>query len=86
MNEIFIDVRESFEYAAGHVKGAVNIPLSQIMSRSSKLDNIPKDAQVVLYCQSGSRADYALSVMEDLGYTNLTNGVNKSHVESNYEV
>ena len=46
-----LDVRTPEEFAAGHVPGAVNVPHDQLASR---LAEVPKDKDVVLYCQSGT--------------------------------
>jgi rhodanese-related sulfurtransferase/DNA-binding transcriptional ArsR family regulator len=43
-----IDVRPSSEYDAGHIEGAVNIPLESLTERLSKL---PKDQEIVAYCR-----------------------------------
>jgi len=43
-----LDVRPPEEYAAGHVSGAINIPLSELEQR---LDEIGKDREVVAYCR-----------------------------------
>lgn len=43
-----IDVRPSAEYDAGHIEGAVNIPLESLTQRLSKL---PKDQEIVAYCR-----------------------------------
>ena len=51
-----LDVRTPKEFAAGHVPGAVNVPYDQV---ASHLAEIPKDKDVVLYCQSGRRAGLA---------------------------
>lgn len=48
-----IDVRSSGEFAAGHVPGAVNIPMEQVEAR---LDDLRPGEKVVLVCQSGRRA------------------------------
>ncbi len=63
-----LDVRAPEEYAAGHVPGAVNIPHDQIASR---LAEVPKDKDVVLYCRSGRRSALAAEVLADNGYTRL---------------
>ena len=84
MNYIVIDVREPEEYANGHVKGALNIPPSELMAGSDKLKDVPKDAAIILYCLSGSRSNVSKNMMEQLGYTNITNGINKQQVEARY--
>ena len=63
-----LDVRAPEEYAAGHVPGAVNIPHDQVASR---LAEVPKDKDVVLYCRSGRRSALASEVLAGNGYTRL---------------
>ena len=43
MSRVIIDVREPYEFATGHVKGAVNIPPADIIAGAPKLQNVPKD-------------------------------------------
>lgn len=76
-----IDVREPSEYADSHVEGAVNIPLGDIMKR---LDEIPKEEDVVVYCRSGGRAGVAVQGLGSMGYTNIINGINQAEVEAKY--
>lgn len=83
---MFIDVREPFEFAMGHVKGAVNIPPSKLMAGAKKLDGIPKDTELVLYCLSGSRSNVSINILRGMGYTNLVNGVNKGQIRAKYGV
>lgn len=66
----FIDVREAGEYAAGHLKGVKNIPLSTIRER---LDEIPKDEPVYLHCRSGQRSYNAVLALQQLGFNNIYN-------------
>ena len=63
-----LDVRSPEEYASGHVPGAVNIPYDQIASRMAE---VPKDKDVVLYCKSGRRAGIAAETLAGQGYTRL---------------
>jgi hydroxyacylglutathione hydrolase len=63
-----LDVRAPEEYAAGHVPGAVNIPHDQVASR---LAEVPKEKDVVLYCRSGRRSALAGEVLAGSGYTRL---------------
>jgi len=51
----FVDVREEYEYASGHIPGAINHPLSQFDPA-----RIPRGKPVVLICQAGSRSGAAL--------------------------
>ncbi len=84
MKPIIIDVREPFEYMMGHVKGALNIPPSDLMKGAKKLVGVAKDAQLILYCRTGSRSNAAIQILQGLGYTNMINGINKQQVEAKY--
>ena len=67
-----IDVREADEFAAGHVPGAVNLPMSVIGGR---LDELPDGAFDVI-CQVGGRSARVVQALEALGYdaTNVDGG------------
>ena len=65
---IVLDVRTADEYVAGHVPGSVNIPHDQLASR---LAEVPKDRDVVLYCRSGRRVQMAADVLAGSGYARL---------------
>ena len=66
----FIDVREPAEYKGGHVPGFRNVPLGQITSR---LGELPKEAEVVLMCRSGSRSMMAARQLKKNGYQKIVN-------------
>lgn len=86
MSRLFIDVREPAEFAAGHIEGAMNIPPSQLMSGAKQLEGIAKDTELILYCVSGSRSNVSINILKDLGFTNITNGINMDHVRAKYNV
>ncbi len=65
-----IDVREADEYNKGHIKGAHNIPLSELREH---LDEIPQDIPVYLHCRSSQRSYYALSALAGRGFHNIVN-------------
>jgi rhodanese-related sulfurtransferase len=50
---LLVDVRDADEFEIGHVPGAINLPLNQIRHR---LDELPRDREVWLYCGVGQRA------------------------------
>jgi NADPH-dependent 2,4-dienoyl-CoA reductase/sulfur reductase-like enzyme/rhodanese-related sulfurtransferase len=69
-----VDVREPFEFKAGHFEGAVNIPLPTLRSR---LGEIPKDKPVSVYCAAGQRSYYATRILIQNGYQvkNISGGM-----------
>ncbi|OGL23392.1 hypothetical protein A2791_00895 [Candidatus Saccharibacteria bacterium RIFCSPHIGHO2_01_FULL_46_30] len=84
MKPLIIDVREPFEYKMGHVAGALNLPPQVLMAGAKELENIAKETPLILYCKSGSRSNASINILQQMGYTNLTNGVNKQQVEAKY--
>lgn len=66
-----IDVRSRGEYAGGHIKGSVNIPLDEL---SMNLNKIKKDKPVITCCASGMRSASARGVLMSKGYTEVHNG------------
>ena len=60
-----LDVREEAEYVLEYLPGSVNIPLSQLRNR---LDEIPKDQEIYVYCHVGTRGYTATRVLEQHGY------------------
>ncbi len=67
-----VDVRETDEFAAGHLPGAKHVPRSYLETRIEGVVS-DRDAQIVLYCQSGNRSAYgARTLTADLGYTNVS--------------
>lgn len=84
MDRIIIDVREPLEYKMGHVEGAINIPPSELMAGAKELDGVPKNTELVLYCVSGSRSNASMHYLQQLGFTNLVNGINMAHVKAKY--
>ncbi len=65
---LFVDVRTPAEYAAGHVPGAINIPVDELPKR---LNEVPHDRQVYVYCEAGVRAARAGKLLASHGFTNI---------------
>jgi rhodanese-related sulfurtransferase len=63
---VVIDVRPAEEYEAGHVAGAISVPLEELKSR---LTEIPRDAEVVAYCRGPFcvLAPQALDILREAG-------------------
>lgn len=66
-----IDVRSPGEFAGGHAKGAVNIPLDQIPNNVEKLRKM--DATLIMCCASGMRSGNATSFLKKQGFENVHN-------------
>jgi rhodanese-related sulfurtransferase len=47
---LFIDARHAYDFSLGHIKGAINVPLSEFEKNHSILADVPKDRMLVLYC------------------------------------
>ena len=84
MKPVIVDVREPFEYKTGHVKGALNIPPSELLTGAKQLAGVDKDTPIVLYCRTGTRSNAAIHILRSLGYSNLTNGRTRQRVEATY--
>ncbi len=68
---VIIDVRTPGEYASGHIRGSVNIPLDRLQNNLSKLN---KEKPIITCCASGMRSASAKSVLQAAGYTAVYNG------------
>lgn len=68
---LLLDVRTPQEFAAGHIDGAVNIPVQDLSARMAELDN--KKRPIVVYCRSGARSGQAQSMLQSKGYESVHN-------------
>ncbi|MBS1196543.1 MAG: rhodanese-like protein [Proteobacteria bacterium] len=69
-----IDVRTPEEFAAGHIPGAVNIPVDRIESGIASIKGLGKDKQILLYCRSGRRSAIAKEILEKQGFRKIHDG------------
>lgn len=80
---VYVDVRTEAEFAQGHPTGAINIPVVFIKGPGQMEPNddflavaekvLPKDKKLVVGCMAGGRSQRACDIMEEAGYTDLTN-------------
>ena len=70
---VVIDTRNPDAYAAGHLPGAVNVPLPRISQDTAGTLPGPKDKAWVLYCASGTRSALARSTLRGRGFTKVVN-------------
>ncbi len=69
---LILDVRSKGEFAGGHIKGAVNIPVDVLRNNLSKLKE--KKQPIITCCASGMRSASAKSILQSNGYTQVYNG------------
>lgn len=69
---IIVDVRSKGEYASGHIKGSINIPLDSLSNNLGKIKD--KNKPVITCCASGMRSASAKSILVSKGYTAVYNG------------
>jgi hydroxyacylglutathione hydrolase len=65
-----LDVREPAEYAAGHVPGARSLPQADL---ALQLDQVPREREVLVVCQGGTRSVRAARFLRQVGYHKVTN-------------
>lgn len=68
---VIFDVRSKNEFAGGHIKNSINIPLDQLEKNLSKFS---KDKTIITCCASGMRSTSAKSILQNNGYKNVHNG------------
>ncbi|MDO4534964.1 MAG: rhodanese-like domain-containing protein [Clostridium perfringens] len=61
-----IDIRESYEYRSGHVKGAKNIPMSELLGEAESY--LKKDKEYHIICQGGVRSKIACDKLAQDGF------------------
>lgn len=72
-----LDVREPDEWNESHIPGATLIPLGQLASR---VNEVPKDQEIVVMCRSGNRSQQGRDILLQAGFTNVTSmagGINQ---------
>ena len=69
---IVLDVRSKEEFAGGHVKGALNIPVDVLASNLAKIGG--KETYIITCCMSGGRSSMAKNILHAAGYDNVHNG------------
>jgi rhodanese-related sulfurtransferase len=67
-----IDVRTPEEYNAGHLEGALLIPV-EVGDFVGSISELDREGNYIIYCRTGRRADVAIQQMTELGFKNMTN-------------
>jgi rhodanese-related sulfurtransferase len=66
---LLVDVREPSEYSAGHIPGAITLPLGDLAARLSEL---PRDRLIITICRSGVRSAQARDLLLQNGFPRVT--------------
>src|SRR5699024_12725929 len=74
VNKYLLDVREPFEYEMGHIAEADNVSVNEIEER---LEELPKDRKIHVYCQRGKRGASAVEIL-------IRNGFDAVNLEEGY--
>ena len=69
-NALIIDVREPNEYTQIRAVGAVLVPLGQL---SGRIDELPRDRELLMMCRTGGRSQNATQFLQANGFENVTN-------------
>lgn len=71
-NLVIVDVRKENEFAEGHVKDAINLPLSD-MTDVAQIAQLEENQNIYIHCGSGYRSLIAASILKKHGYHNIRN-------------
>lgn len=76
---VILDVRSKGEYAGGHIRNSINIPVDQL---EKNLDRFKDKNQVIITCcASGMRSGSAKGILQSKGYNHVYNGGGWSSLE-----
>ncbi|MBP7394102.1 MAG: sulfurtransferase [Zoogloea sp.] len=70
--DVLIDVRETDEFSAGHIPGAVHMSRGMLEFKLSSTPELTsRDIRIVLYCKTSGRAALAACALHDMGYLDV---------------
>lgn len=69
---IILDVRSKSEFADGHIKNSINIPVDTLPQNLNKLKN--KNTPIITCCATGNRSGMAKRILQSKGYEKVYNG------------
>jgi rhodanese-related sulfurtransferase len=80
-----LDVRNPGEFKLGHAEGAINIPLNTLRDR---MDDLPRDREILVYCAVGQRSYYASRALRLNGFQarNISGGIITSRAVNQADV
>lgn len=69
---VVLDVRTKNEFAGGHIRGSINIPVETLSNNTARLSD--KNQVIITCCASGIRSRSARNILKSKGYTQVYNG------------
>ncbi len=69
---LVLDVRTAADYKKGHIKGAKNVPLSDLATRVESLSE-DKNRPILVYCNSGTSVTRGIKLLKKAGFENVSN-------------
>lgn len=80
-----LDIRESKDFAKGHISGAHNIPFKKV---GESLDKLPKDKTIIVYCYTGQTGGQTTAALNIAGFKarSLNGGMNNGWLKVSYPV
>lgn len=80
-----LDIRETKDFAQGHIVGAHNIPFKKV---GESLDKIPKDKTIIVYCYTGQTGGQTTAALNIAGFKakSLNGGMNNGWLKASYPV
>jgi phage shock protein E len=69
LGAFFLDVRSQDEWNQFHIAGSTLIPLDQLQNR---LDELPRDKDIVVVCLSGHRSQSGVTILQQAGFTEVS--------------
>jgi rhodanese-related sulfurtransferase len=70
---VVLDVRTKEEFEQGHISGAQNIDFNNTAAFNEYVSQLDASKKYLIYCRSGNRSGQALKIMQDQGFTQITN-------------
>ena len=78
-----VDVRNEDEYMQGHIPNALNIPISKVSVMIDEFRKMKKP--IITYCRGGNRSAMVVSVLNNLGITDVINGGGLMDLSKHYQ-
>ncbi len=72
-SSVILDAREPEEFSISHIKTAINVGFKDFSSEANKLQNLNKNAPIIIYCSVGIRSEKIGEKLKKIGFANVKN-------------